>query len=93
MTRRACTLTTTTIGGAVGAIVAYMLFTEEGRAWRRRLEPALDQAAAELGHFRTTVQKAGSVASDGWKLLNDALEGRGVEQPSRYGDPHQTTPF
>ncbi len=91
MTDRAYKGIATAIGASVGALVAYLLFTAEGREWRRKLEPAIEDAAAELNHFRVTVLKAAGVATEGWKLLNDALEGTRPEP--RYGDPHQTTPF
>jgi len=48
------------------------LFTDRGRRLRRQFEPALEDFSRELMSFRTTVQKASGVASDGWKLLNEA---------------------
>ena len=44
-----------------------------GRELRRQLEPALDDFARELNSFRGTVDKAAGVASEGWKLLNEAI--------------------
>ena len=93
MTDRACKVFATTIGAAVGAFVGYVLFTDEGRGLRRRLEPAIEDAAAELSHFRATLQKAAIVANEGWKLLNDTLEGARPELSPRFAEPHQTTPF
>jgi len=82
----------TVIGAIVGGIAGYLFFTERGRELRRQLEPALDDFARELNSFRGTVQRASSVASEGWKLLNDAL-GEGERQPPRYPSSHQTSPF
>lgn len=79
------------VGAVVGAFAGYVFFTENGRAWRRQLEPALEDIARELGHFRGTVIKAASVANEGWRLLNDALGDR--ESQARYPTPHQTSPF
>ena len=55
------------IGGAiVGALAAYLFFTERGRTLRTRIEPALEDFAQELGRFRGDVQRAISVATEGW---------------------------
>jgi hypothetical protein len=70
-----------------------MFFTDHGRHLRRSLEPALEDLARELNHFRGTVSKAASVAGDGWKLLNDAVGGETVNAPPRFADAHQTSPF
>lgn len=83
-------VTVTILGAAIGAIAGYLFFTERGRAFRRELEPLLDDVARELSHFRGTVNKAAGVANEGWKLLNEAL---GQEQPPRYPTTHQTSPF
>jgi gas vesicle protein len=81
----------TITGAAIGALAGYLLFTERGRSLRRQLEPALDDFVRELNQFRGTVAKAAGVASEGWKLLNEALGER--EGPTRYPTPHQTSPF
>jgi hypothetical protein len=78
------------VGATVGGLAGYMLFTNEGRALRRQLEPAIEDIARELNHFRDTVMRAADVASEGWKLLNEALGERG---PSHAVTPHQTSPF
>ena len=63
----------TVVGAVAGGVAGYMLFTNEGRSLRRRLEPAIEDFAKELDHFRGTVLRAADVATEGWKLLNDAL--------------------
>lgn len=78
------------VGAVVGAMAGYMFFTDRGRAFRRQLEPALDDIARELGHFRGTVTKAAGVANEGWKLLNEAMGDRGE---LRYPNTHQSSPF
>ncbi len=80
-------------GAVVGAVAGYMFFTDSGRTLRRQLEPALEDIARELSHFRGTVQKAAGVASDGWKLLNDALGEHGEPGEPRFQTPHQSSPF
>jgi gas vesicle protein len=80
----------TIVGAVIGGVAGYLFFTEHGRGVRRQIEPALDDLARELMSFRSTVQKAAGVASEGWKLLNDAL---GEAPEPRYAGPRQTSPF
>jgi len=82
----------TVVGAVIGGVAGYLFFTDQGRALRRQLEPALDDFARELMSFRATVQKAAGVANEGWKLLTEAL-GEGPPPPPRYAAPHQTNPF
>jgi gas vesicle protein len=81
----------TVVGAVIGGAAGYLFFTERGRQFRRQLEPALDDLALELNSFRGTVQRAAGVASEGWKLLNDAL-GEGGTQPSQFPG-RQSSPF
>jgi gas vesicle protein len=80
----------TLAGAAVGAVAAFLFFTERGRSLRRQIEPALDNLSRELNSFRATVQKASGAASEGWKLLNEAVgePGTSPRYPGR-----QTAPF
>jgi gas vesicle protein len=82
----------TVVGAVIGGAAGFLFFTEQGRQWRRQLEPALDDIARELNSFRGTVQRAAGVASEGWKLLTDAL-GEGEAQSPRYPSAHQSSPF
>jgi hypothetical protein len=81
----------TLLGAVIGGLAGYLFFTERGRAFRRQLEPAIDDFARELQQFRGTFTKAAGVASDGWKLLNETLGER--EPAGRYPTTHQTSPF
>ena len=85
-------LAATLVGAVIGGVAGYLFFTEHGRSVRRQIEPALEDLSRELMSFRTTVQKATGVASEGWKLLNEAL-GEGGSQPPRYTAPRQSSPF
>ena len=78
------------VGAVLGGVAAYLFFTEDGRRLRRQLEPALDDFTRELNSFRSTLNKAAGVASEGWRLLNDAMGEAG--QP-RYPTGRQTSPF
>jgi len=85
-------LSATVVGAVIGGVAGYLFFTAEGRRLRRQLEPALDDLARELSSFRATVNRAADVASEGWKLLNDAV-GEEVQAPPRYPSGRQTSPF
>ena len=83
-------LAATLVGAVIGGVAGYLFFTERGRSVRRQIEPALEDFSRELMSFRTTVQKAAGVASEGWQLLNDAL-GDTETVPKFPG--RQTSPF
>ena len=78
-------------GAVLGGIAGYLVFTDHGRSLRRQIEPALDDVARELNSFRSTVHRAGAAASEGWRLLNDALGDGGPSLP--YSGTRQTSPF
>jgi hypothetical protein len=80
----------TLVGAVIGGVAGYLFFTDRGRSMRRQIEPALEDFSRELMSFRTTVQKASGVASEGWKLLNEALGDAGTA-PKFPG--RQTSPF
>jgi hypothetical protein len=81
----------TIVGAAIGGLAGYVLFTERGRAFRRQLDPTIENFVRELSSFRLTVEKAAGAASEGWKLLNEAMDSG--SQRSRYPAVHQTSPF
>ena len=81
------------LGAVVGAVVAYLFFTDEGKALRRQFEPALEDFSRELSSFRETVQKAAGAASDGWTLLSDTLGEGAPRSTTPYAGSRQTSPF
>jgi hypothetical protein len=85
-------ITASIVGAMIGGVAGYLFFTDEGRRLRRQIEPALDDIARELNSFRLTLGKAAGVASEGWKLLNDAM-GEAERPPARYAGARQTSPF
>jgi gas vesicle protein len=86
------TMAATIVGAVIGGIAGYLFFTENGKELRRQFEPALEDISRELNSFRSAFQKAAGVATEGWKVLNEAL-GEGDERISRYSNPRQTSPF
>jgi len=83
-------LAATLVGAVIGGVAGYLFFTARGRSLRRQIEPALEDLSRELMSFRQTVQKASGVASEGWKLLNEAL---GETGPAPKFPGRQTSPF
>ena len=83
-------LMATLVGAVLGGVAGYLFFTEHGRSVRRQIEPALEDFSRELISFRSTVQKASGVATEGWKLLNEAL---GETTPAPRFPGRQTSPF
>ena len=90
MTDTSRAMAATIVGAVIGGLAGYFFFTERGRELRRQIEPALDDIARELNSFRQTVEKAVGVASQGWNVLNEAMESR---PNTRYPTAHQTSPF
>ena len=91
MTDNSRAMAATIAGAVIGGAAGYFFFTDRGRELRRHLEPALDDFAHELSSFRTTVAKAAGLATEGWRLLNEAMEP--PPQSSRYSTSQQTSPF
>jgi gas vesicle protein len=79
------------VGAVIGGVAGYLFFTERGRTLRRQIGPALDEVTRELMSVRSTVLKAAGMASEGWKLLNEAMADG--EQPPRYPAARQSSPF
>jgi len=85
-------LAVTIVGAVVGSVAGYLFFTESGRSIRRQIEPALNDFAREFASFRETAVKASAVATDSWKLVNEALNEAAPAPPPRYPG-RQTSPF
>ena len=60
-----------TVGALVGGALAYIFFTEGGRAARERLEPAVDDVRREFGRFKQTISKVADLANDGLRVVNE----------------------
>jgi len=65
------------VGALVGALVAYLFFTEGGRRMRDRMEPAVDDLMREFHKFRRTLEKVGDMANDGLRAFNEFQAARG----------------
>lgn len=60
-----------TLGALCGAAVAYLVFTERGRALRERIEPAADDLRQEFTRFQKTIEKVGDLANDGMRVMEE----------------------
>ncbi len=70
----------TMVGAVLGGLAGFMFFSEPGRAWRRQLEPQLEDLIREFHEFRDTVVRASGTAGEGWRLLTEAMQ----EQPNTH---------
>jgi len=61
----------TVIGSVLGAIAGYLFFTEPGRQFRHRIEPAVDDLARELLNFKGSVARARGFAHEGLRLMDE----------------------
>ena len=58
-------------GAIVGAAAGYLFFTPAGRELRDRIEPAMDDLKRDFVRFQTTIEKVGSLANDGLRMVNE----------------------
>ena len=77
MDERSRVLLATCMGAVAGGVWGWLYLTEGGRRVRDQIEPKLDDVMRELVRVRGTVEKARSVANEGWRSLNDVTGGAG----------------
>jgi gas vesicle protein len=65
------------VGAICGAAAGYLFFTDQGRAIRDRLEPAIDDLRREFTKFQTTIEKFGVLANDGMRVMEEFKAARG----------------
>lgn len=59
------------LGATIGGVLGYLYLTEGGERVRVGIEPTLDSLIIELRRIRATVEKARTVADEGWRTLNE----------------------
>ena len=72
---RSKVLVATCLGAVAGGVWGWLYMTENGRRVRDQIEPKLDDLMHELTRVRGTVEKARSVANEGWRSLSDVAGG------------------
>lgn len=81
MSEQSRLLTGAVIGAMAGCAATYLFFTNRGRTWRARIEPAVDDLRREFGRFQKTVEKLGVMANEGIRVVNEFNAARG---PSHF---------
>ena len=61
------------VGGMLGAMAGYLFLTERGRQLRSRIEPSIEDFSRELVNFKGAVARVRSVASEGWRLMDEVV--------------------
>jgi gas vesicle protein len=73
-------MASTVMGALIGAAVGYLFFTERGRVFRDRMEPAMDDLRHEFGRFQRTIEKVGEMASEGMRVVQEFNAARSQSQ-------------
>lgn len=76
------------VGAAIGAAIGYLFFTERGRTWRDRMEPAMEDLRHEFGRFQRTLEKVGEMASEGMRVVQEFNNARSQSQYPTSGTSH-----
>lgn len=71
MSERSLVIVSAAIGAVCGAAAGFLLFTDRGREWWNRLEPAVDDLRREVMRFQRTAEKVGDMAVDGLRAVNE----------------------
>ena len=75
-------------GAILGAAAGYLFFTPGGRAFRERIEPAVDNLKRDFQRFQKTVVKVGDLANDGLRLVNEFNTARAAQTFSSSSASH-----
>jgi gas vesicle protein len=76
------------VGALIGASASYLFFTDAGKQWRDRLEPAVDDLRKEFARFQKTVEKVGEMANDGIRAVNEFNAARAQSSFVNPGTSH-----
>ena len=72
MNERAAVFVGAIVGAAAGSLAGYLFLTEGGRRLRAEWQPRLEDVLRNAAALRDTVERAGVVASEGWREASDA---------------------
>jgi hypothetical protein len=69
------------VGAAVGGFVGFLLFTDRGRAFRRELEPQLEEFFGEAQRLTAAFDKTRKAVQDGLSTLKNEAGSKGEANP------------
>jgi gas vesicle protein len=87
MNERAAIILGAMVGAAAGSLAGYLFLTEGGRRLRAEWQPRLEDVLRNAAALRDTVERAGAVASEGWRTASDTA------QAPRWSGEGQHAPF
>ena len=64
MSEQSRVMTGAMLGALAGAAVGYLFYTAGGRAFRDRIEPAVDDLRREFARFQRTIEKLEDMANE-----------------------------
>lgn len=70
------------VGTIVGAAAGYLFFTDNGRVFRERFEPTIDELRREFTRFQKTIEKVGELANDGMRVVSEFNQARAQGYPA-----------
>jgi hypothetical protein len=75
------------LGAVIGGAVSYLLFTDQGRDLRNRLEPRLQELFKEVDELARTFDRARAAAIEGWQSFSKLMqeEPRGARDSLKSG--------
>ena len=74
------------VGALLGGVVGYLFLTENGRQARRQIGPAVEEVKRELASLGRSLEGAGGIAREGWKLLQEF-----AAEDARFGPGRSVT--
>lgn len=72
-------LVSAVLGGILGGLCGFLYLTEDGRKFRDRLEPFLDEFGDEMKGLSLKVEKARQAVEEGRSVFLDVTEQIGAE--------------
>ena len=76
------------IGALVGATAGYLFFTDQGRALRDRIEPAVADLKREVSRFQGTIEQVGRMANESVRVVQEFTAARTQSQFPGSGTSH-----
>ncbi len=62
------------LGAVIGGALGYLLFTDQGRDLRSRLEPRVQEVLKEVDELARTFDRARAAAIEGWQSFSKLMQ-------------------